>query len=308
MFEPNKASLARHNIAESQIGFTLRTYANGLEAETVNFDDEERKVMIRVSDDLLTPEELSLIEISNKGVYTPLSELGKFYLEPNPNVITRFDGRRTLTVTAAAQPNYIPVQLNQSLVNFAKNDLELPEGYDFKIGGSNEMSEEANASIYQAMIISIILITTTLVIQLGSFRRALIVILVIPLAISGVFIFFALTATPLSMPAMMGVLSLFGIVIANSLMIVDKVGKNLRVGFNLEKAIVEAGATRLEPILLTSAAQVIGLIPTTLADPIWRGFGGAIIAGLSFSGVIMLFFIPVVYYYFFPELRSKKKI
>ena len=102
---------------------------------------------------------------------------------------------------------------------------------------------------------------------------------------------------------MVGMLSLFGIVIANSLMIVDKVNQNRSAGMNMHESIVDAASSRLEPIALTSVSQVIGLIPITLSDPMWQGMGGAIIAGMMFSGTIMLFFIPVVYYYLFPEKK-----
>ncbi|MFZ5376165.1 MAG: efflux RND transporter permease subunit [Patescibacteria group bacterium] len=299
-FIPDKTALLSKGLDESQLGFWLRTFVNGVDVKSANLNDEDINIAIRVDSQMIGPESLSLIEIPKNGHYLPITELGKFELSNNPNVINHKNGQRIITITASAQANYIPAQLNQKLVEFAEQELNLDNGYSWAIGGSNQENDQANQSILQAMVISAILILATMVIQLGSFRKALIVMLVIPLAISGVFIFFALSNTPLSLPAMMGVLSLFGIVIANSLMIVDKIGKNLEVGFQLKEAIPEAATSRIEPILLTSAAQIIGLIPATLADAMWRGFGGAIIAGLSFSGIIMLFFIPVVYYYFFP--------
>ena len=73
------------------------------------------------------------------------------------------------------------------------------------------------------------------------------------------------------------------------------------------EAVADAASSRLEPIALTSFATIIGLIPITLSDPLWRGLGGAIIAGLAFSGTIMLFFIPVVYYYWFRNDHSLDK-
>jgi len=143
------------------------------------------------------------------------------------------------------------------------------------------------------------LIIVTMVIQFSSFRRAAVVMLVIPLSISGVFIIFALTHTALSFPALIGVLALFGIVVKNSILVVDKIVKNQKEGLPFVRAIGDASASRLEPIALTSFAAIFGLIPITLSDPLWRGLGGAIIAGLTFSGTIMLFFVPVVYYYLF---------
>ena len=124
-------------------------------------------------------------------------------------------------------------------------------------------------------------------------------ILVIPLAISGVFILFALTGTPLSFPALIGVLALFGIVVNNSIMVVDKINQNIAIGMEQKDAIADGTASRVEPIFFSSLTTIIGLVPITLSDPIWQGLGGAIIAGLLFSGAIMILVIPVVYDYFY---------
>ena len=140
-----------------------------------------------------------------------------------------------------------------------------------------------------------VLILVTMVIQFGSFRQAFIVLIVIPLAVSSVFLIFALTGTPLSFPALIGVLSLFGIVVTNSMFIVDKINLNKRQGMKLKEAIADAGASRLEPIILTKLCTVLGLLPITIADPLWRGLGGAIIAGLTVSGLLILFLLPAMY-------------
>ncbi len=147
-----------------------------------------------------------------------------------------------------------------------------------------------------AMLVSFLLIMVTMVIQFQSFRQAIIVLLVIPLAVSSVFWLFALTGTPLSFPALIGILSLFGIVVTNSMFIVDKINLNRREGMPFVKAIADAGASRMEPIILTKLCTVFGLLPITIADPLWRGLGGAIIYGLLIASTIMLLFIPVVYY------------
>jgi multidrug efflux pump subunit AcrB len=101
--------------------------------------------------------------------------------------------------------------------------------------------------------------------------------------------------TPPVFQALIGVLALFGIVVNNSIIMVDKINKNLDLGLSVREAVVEGATSRLEPILLTAITTIVGLIPITLSDPIWQGLGGAIIAGLTFSGIAKLFFIPVIY-------------
>ncbi|MFA6005088.1 MAG: efflux RND transporter permease subunit [Patescibacteria group bacterium] len=304
-FVPDKTELSEHGISESQIGFSLRTFASGFTLGKVTLNDKELNVVYRMFETVPSPEDIGILHVNSTQGPIPLTELGEITLSNNPTVITRENGQRTISVTAGALPGYNPTILNKSLVDYADNRLKMEKGYSWQTGGSNEENAKSVQSILNAMAISAILIMATMVIQLGSFRKAFIVMLVIPLAVSGVFLWFALTGTPLSFPALIGTLALFGIVVANSILIVEKINKNLAAGIPEMDAISEAGASRLEPIALTSISQIIGLIPITLSDPLWRGLGGAIIAGLTFSGIIMLFFIPIVYYYLFPRKSGR---
>jgi multidrug efflux pump subunit AcrB len=232
-----------------------------------------------------------------------LQALGTFTLEPSLSRITRQGGKRTLKVSATLAKNVSVSATNKNLLDFVKT-LDFPEGYDSKTGGVNEENNKSVKSILLAMILSSFLIGGTMVLQLGSYRKAMIVLLVIPLAVSGVFLFFAILKIPLSFPALIGVLALFGIVVNNSIIMVDKINKNLEAGMKVSKAVSDGAASRLEPILLTAMTTIVGLIPITLADPIWRGLGGAIIAGLLLSGFMKLFFIPIVYHAWFSEKNS----
>ena len=219
---------------------------------------------------------------------------------PNPTQITHEDQKRTISVTAAVTKGFSVSTTNRKLEKFA-DSLNLPSDYSWKTGGVNEENQKSVNSILQAMILAFLLIATTMVLQFGSFRKAFITLLLIPLAISGVFYIFALTGTPLSFPTLIGILALFGIVVYQGMMIVDKINRNLRFNMKLKDAIADAGASRVEPILFGTLTTVMGLIPITLSDPLWRGLGGAIISGMLFSGIIMLLFIPVVYYSIYKE-------
>jgi multidrug efflux pump subunit AcrB len=174
--------------------------------------------------------------------------------------------------------------------------IEFKPGYTWETGGVNEENAKSIQSILQAMLLSAVLIMITMVVQFGSFRQAAIVIIVIPFAVASVFLSFALFGTPLSFPALIGVLSLFGIVVTNSMFIVDKINLNKKEGMSFEHSIADAGASRLEPIILTKLSTVFGLLPITISDPLWRGLGGAIISGVLIASTIMLLFIPVLYY------------
>lgn len=294
--DQNKAQDA--GVSLQQVGLYLRTFASGFDLESVSFtQDNDLDMVLRMDTNLQSPESLGALSIPNaSGENIPLLSLGKLELKSNPTKITREDGDRTISISATVRPGYNIPQLGRQLEEFADSELDLPDGYMWKTGGVNEENNESVQSILQSMVIAAILIAGTMVVELGSFRKALIVMLVIPLAVSGVFVLFALTRTPLSFPSLIGVLALFGIVVKNSILVVDKINQNLEVGIPFREAVADGASSRLEPIIFSSVTNFVGLIPITISDPLWRGLGGAIIAGLSMSGTIMLFFIPVVYY------------
>lgn len=292
-FIPDAQSLAAEGISRTTLGTYLRTYTSGFTLDTIRFN-EERDVVLRLAADIPQPEDLNQLMIPGQGGQVPLGALGEFVLTPNPVSISREDTLRSITVTAAITGDATTAEVNRELLSFIET-LDLPEGYRTQTGGVNEENQRSVNSIIQAMALSFLLILVTMVLEFKSFRQSILVMLTIPLAVSGVFYLFALTRTPLSFPALIGVLALFGIVVKNAIVIIDKINANIREEMSLEDSIVEGSASRLEPVVLTSLTTIFGLLPITLSDPLWRGLGGAIMSGLLFSGIIMLFFIPVMY-------------
>ncbi|MCL6096107.1 MAG: efflux RND transporter permease subunit [Patescibacteria group bacterium] len=309
VFVPNGEEMARYSLTPDTVGFWLRFFATGVKIDTIKLDNDlntSEDITLRMGTLSPNAEDIGNVNIPTKDSGSvPLASLGSLVLKPNPTLITREDGKRTISVTAGVKKGYTIPAINSKLEIYAKDTLSLPPEYSWATGGANEENQKSVNSIYTAMLISILLIIITMVLQFSSFRRAFIVITVIPLSISGVFIIFALTQTALTFPALIGVLALFGIVVKNSILVVDKITANIRTGMEFTESIADAAASRLEPIALTSITAIVGLIPITLSDPLWRGLGGAIIAGLTFSGTIMLFFIPVVYYIIYNPYKGK---
>lgn len=302
VFVPDNVKMAQAGLTQLDIGRELRTYASGFTLDTDSkIDGNKKDITFRTNSQLQSPDTLGSLNIQTQTSAVPLSSLGTLEFKSTSTQITREDRKRTISVTAAVEKGHNAQAENKSLESFAKNSLNLPQGYDWKTGGVNEENQKSVNSILQAMVIAFILIAATMILQFGSYRKAFIILLLIPLAISGVFVIFALTATPLSFPTLIGILALFGIVVYQSMLIVDKIGRNERAGMHLKHAISDAAASRVEPIMFGTITTVVGLIPITLSDPLWRGLGGAIIAGMLFSGAIMLFFIPVVYFKFFEK-------
>lgn len=296
-FVPDYAKLTDSGLSQESLGLWMRTFTTGFTFKSVKFGQKEsRDIVFRMDASTQNPEDLSRLAVPNQNSeYIPLLSVGTLKLESNPTSITHFDTKRTISISAGVTAGYSISEANKKLLDYVKS-LNLPDGYSYKTGGANEENQKSVASILQAMVLAGILILATMVVQFRSYRKALIVMLVIPVAISGVFVVFALTGTPLSFPALIGVLSLFGIVVTHAMFLVDKFNRNLAFGMPFKEAIADGAASRLEPVFIGSFTTIVGLIPISLSNPLWRGLGGAIIAGLSFSGIIMLFFIPVVYY------------
>lgn len=308
VFIPDYQKMSDEGITRDQAALWLRTFASGFTLDSnVQIESGNTKsqdIILRMTDTEQKANTLEELSVQTPGGPVPLSALGTLTIKPNPTLITRENGKRTISVTASVTKGYSVSQKNADLENFA-NSLNLPPGYSWSTGGVNQQNQDSLNSIFQAMILSFLLIIITMVLQFSSFRKAFIVMLVIPLSISGVFIVFSITHTPLSFPALIGILALFGIVVKNSILIVDKINQNIKAGLSFENAIIDASESRLEPIALTSFTAIVGLIPITLSNALWQGLGGAIIAGLLFSGSIMLFFVPVVYYYMFKSSEGK---
>jgi len=305
-FVPDKAKVFQAGLDQNTVGMWLRLFASGYKADEIRLDDKTKDITVRFSSEIQTPEDISRLSIPAKTGYIPYISLGDLRLEPNPTLILREDGMRTISVNASVIKGFSVTDINKKLGEYTNKSINLPDGYTWQTGGVNEENAKSTKTVLEAMLIAVILITLTMIIQFESFRKALIVILVIPLSVAGVFILFAITRTSLSFPALIGVLALFGIVVKNSILVVDKITQNIKIGMPYDEAITDGASSRLEAIGLTSIAAILGLVPITISDPLWRGVGGAIIAGLSFSGIIILFFIPTVYYYFFASEQKSK--
>lgn len=297
VFTPDKDALVKFGVDLDMLGLWIRTYASGFELDSLRVGNEDIKVSFQFSG-ILSPEKLGTIAIPTAEGYIPLTSLGKLTLENNPTQITRENGDRTISVFAGAATGFNINEKNTKLIEFVKT-LNFPSGYGFKTGGVNEENAKSVQSILQAMIVAILLILITMIIEFQSFRQSFIALLIIPVSIAGVFYIFGLFGIPLSFPALIGVLALFGIVVTHAIVVIEKINDNIKEGLELEDAVIDAATNRLEPVLLTSLSTIVGLVPITLSDPLWRGLGGAIIAGLLFSGAIKLFLVPILYVEFF---------
>ncbi|KAA1261903.1 Swarming motility protein SwrC [Rubripirellula obstinata] len=213
----------------------------------------------------------------------------------SPISITRQDGQRSIIVSAKNQirlPSEIIGDVTPKLDSLAAN---WPSGYRYKFGGEAEESAEAFGSAGYAMVIALFLVFALLVMLFGSFAQPFIILLTIPLALTGTFVGFYLLKMPFSFTAVIGVVSLIGIVVNDAIVMVETMNGYLRRGYEVIDAAARGGSDRVRPILSTSITTIIGLIPLALSDAMWEPLCFAIIFGLIASTILSLAIIPAMY-------------
>ncbi|NEQ18496.1 MAG: efflux RND transporter permease subunit, partial [Moorea sp. SIO3E2] len=212
-----------------------------------------------------------------------------------PLSITHTDTERTVTVYSKAKgrtPGEILAELQPKLEQMKKT---WSPGYDYKFGGQAETQSETFGSAVNMSYVSLFLVFSVLVLQFGSFSQPFIIMLSIPFALIGTFSGFSLLGIPLSFPSMIGIISLVGIVVNDSIVIVETMNKHRSSGMKVRQAAAHGASDRLRPVLTTSITTMVGLIPLALSDPIWFPLCMAIIFGLCASTLSALLVIPCLY-------------
>ncbi len=304
-FHLDPARLELYNLNAASVGSTLRLAISGTEVTTVLKDGEETKVIARFSEeripDLEALQNLQILNLQNQPVF--LKDVATIKLEPSVETITRIDQKRVVILSAAASAETNSTEILSAFESKIKG-YQFPDGYEIHYGGENEQNAESVMSILQAMIVAIFLIMITLIIQFNSVKKVFVVLTTIPLALIGVFFGLAVVRVNLSFPGLIGVLALFGIVVKNAIILVDKISLNLRSGIPFMEAIIDAGKSRMEAIFITSICTIIGIIPITLSDETWRALGCSIIFGLMLSSFLTLFIVPTL---FMAIIKNKKR-
>ena len=295
LIDPVKLSF--YDLNALSVGSAIRTAISGAKISTIILDNKEIEVNATVSPkEIPTLEALQNLEIINsKGRPVFVKDVAKVELKPSVDTITRIDQKRTVLLSAGVEGKTRPNEVLAEFQKKLKTDYQLPEGYSIVYGGENEQNTESVLSIIRAMAIAGILIISTLIIQFNSFKKAMIVLTTLPLALIGVFYGLAIFGVTLSFPGLIGILALFGIVVKNAIILIDKINLNIKFGIPFYDSIIDACKSRLEAIFITSIATIFGLIPITFSNATWTALGSAVIFGLMFSSFLTLFVVPLLY-------------
>jgi HAE1 family hydrophobic/amphiphilic exporter-1 len=292
-----------------QIASTVRPVLAGQTATT--WEDpsgEERDVVVQVAPEARTsigilqqlPVSTSRQSENNMPITVPLGEVAQVQEGTAAAQITRKDLQRVGTVTATTTGG-LSVGEASSLIQTKLAGLTLPPGYTINLGGETEQMNETIGYVLEALVLAIVLIFLILASQFESVAQPFAIMLSLPLSLIGVLLALFFTNDTLNMMSMIGVIMLMGLVTKNAILLVDNANEHRALGMDRDRALVEAGRARLRPILMTTFAMIVGMLPIALALGEGGGFRApmarAVIGGLITSTLLTLVVVPVAYTY-----------
>ena len=300
---PRLDQAADLGVTPDQISQTVRVATIGdVGANLAKFNVGTRQVPIRVElredarKDLSTIKNLRVTTAS--GVSVPLDSVADIGFGQGPSTIDRYDRKRLVKVGASMMPGY---EIGQGMAKIKEMPAvkNMPEGVHLQEVGDAEIQAEVFAGFAEAMGAGIMMVLVVLILLFGSVFVPITILASLPLSVGGVVGALLLTHNAVSMPVVIGILMLMGIVTKNAIMLVDFAVEQEKQGISQFEAIIDAGRKRARPIIMTTLAMVAGMIPAAMAS----GEGGefrapmaiAVIGGLVVSTVLSLVFIPSVY-------------
>lgn len=289
--EARQAGVSRNDLASS-----LQLVTSGVTAGIYREGDTLLPIIFRVpKDERSTVGQLDSAQVwsSTTGRAIPVNQVTtEMKTEWEDPIIRRYDRRRTITVkTDPRQGVANPVfeRLKPQI-----EAIDLPPGYELEWGGEYENSADANRMLMASVPLFFSLMVLIVVALFNTIRQPLIIFMTVPLAIIGVTAGLLLTGQPFGFVALLGFLSLSGMLIKNSVVLLDQIDLNLKVGQAPFEAVLDAGVSRLRPVAMAALTTVLGMTPLVF-DVFWRGMAVTIMAGLTFATVLTLVVVPVLY-------------
>ncbi len=254
-------------------------------------------VLTRATDE----QRLSLATLRNlqiplaNGRTVPLSQIATFDFGQEYPLIWQRDRVPTLTVRADVQSGVLPESVVQALAPaIEKLNASLPRPYRIAVGGTVEESRISQASVFAVVPLMLFTMITFLMIQLQSFNRLFLVLSVVPMGLIGIVAALLLFQQPLGFVAILGILSLLGMIARNAVILVEQIDFELARGLEVWNAVIEAALSRFRPIMLTAISTVLGLIPIAITI-FWGPMAYAVMGGLLVATVLTLMFLPALY-------------
>ena len=295
----DRTRASQYGLTAAQIASSVRGNISGIRATQFKYEGDEIDVVIS-GDDTITQSISNLEQMmipTAAGFNVPLSQVAEVVIDRGPVTINREGQVRVATVSAQIfdrDLGSISSDIEEKL-----KDYNMPAGYTYEMGGENKEMVEAFQELALVLILAIILVYMVLAAQFESLINPLIIMISVPLGLSGGILALVITGTALSVPAYIGLIMLAGIVVNNAIVLIDYILTLRSSGEKRDDAILKAGPVRLRPVLMTTLTTILGLIPLAFGS----GEGSemeaplaiAVIGGLTLSTVLTLVFIPIMY-------------
>ncbi|GAB4412965.1 MAG: efflux RND transporter permease subunit [Bacteriovoracaceae bacterium] len=321
------AEARRLGLSTYQIALSLRRAFSQDSITEIRESDEDVpiKVMLTEESRMKVESLLNLEILNNQGRAITLSRVAKIERTPGAFIIRRLDGKRIFSVSATLDRKVTtPVKIVKDFKPKIEEILSKFPNVSYNFGGENEDTQESMFRLGRAAVLSMFAIFVILVLMFGSLVQPLIIMSSIPLGLIGVIFTFKLTGTSLGFMAMMGVTALVGVVVNDSIVLVNFINEYRKEHPDLLSAVYEASMSRLRPVLLTTITTVAGLLPlahpfigrlmkfgrSVDSDPFLQPMALSFAWGLAFATAVTLIFVPSLYLIVeaFKERRLKKKL
>jgi multidrug efflux pump subunit AcrB len=294
----NRAKAGMLGVPMVEIDRTVRASIAGMPVS--KYRDKEGKeynIVVRLPfEKKQKPEDFDRITVTSiTGAHIPLNQISSISFKSSPKRIDHYNFDRTVTITSDVEIGYSTDRVTRS-INAKLDGYQWPKGYRYYVAGEMESQQESFGGMGKAIVMAMIAIFAVLVLQFRSFSQPIIVFVAIPLAVIGSIFALLLTRNSFSFTAFIGLTSLVGIVVNNSIILVDYANKLRAQGKSIIDSLKEAGETRFVPINLTTATTIGGLLPLTLrGGTMWGPLGWTIIGGLIVSTFLTTVIVPVLY-------------
>lgn len=297
---PKRNEVANAGLTTYDLALTLRAAMEGLVTTTYKEDGEEYDIRVQLNDESVdSPQEIAnLAVVSQTGTYR-MSQLADIEFTEGYSKITHKNKLKAINVTGDVAAGYALGEVVNKIES-ELTDIDMESGYSIDWGGDAELMSDAIADMGQALIIAIILTYMLLAALLESFTQPFIILGTVPLAMIGVFGSLYITGTSIGITAMMAVIMLVGIVVNNAILIIDFVNLLIKEGKGVKDALVEAAPTKLKPILMSTIAIALGMLPMAIGlgesgAEIRQPMGIVSIGGILVSMFLTLIFVPALY-------------
>lgn len=293
--EFDQAKLRALGLSPQAVAQTVYTEVSGASAAQLYSGDRTIDIQLRLADtDRQDLSQIKNLPVYSAGGYVPLEQLAKISYEAEDSLIKRKNMQPTITVQANIKEGTANDATQKAYD--AVNDIrdELPFGYKITVGGSLEDSEDSMKYLLIPIPAMIFIIMTLLMFQLRNGKDMILTLLTAPLGLIGVVAGMLLLNQAMGFVAILGVMALSGMIIRNSVILIDQIQKHIEAGEAPRDAIVDSAILRFRPIMLTAAAAILGMLPL-MTSSFWGPMAVAIASGLLIATILTLLVLPVMY-------------